>query len=75
MRRGCRALHGWETADLDGEVLFPKRRGLVVGFTAGFAVVELTADSPVPSPAVFESSGLPSPLHCCTQALSAACGS
>lgn len=53
VRRRCRALHGWETADLDGEVLFPKRRGLVVGFTAGFAVVELTADSPIPSPAVF----------------------
>lgn len=32
---------------------FPKKEG--VGFAAGFAVVELTEVSPVPSPSVFES--------------------
>lgn len=60
----CRALHGWETAALDGEVPFPKKKELVFRFAAGFAVVELTADSPVPFPSAFESSGAPelSPL-------------
>lgn len=62
--RCCRALHGWETAALDGEAPFPKKKGLFFGFAAGFDVVELTAVSPVPSPSVFESSGAPelSPL-------------
>lgn len=60
----CRALHRWETAALDGEVPFSKKKGLVFGFAAGFAVVELKAVSPVPSPSIFESSGVPelSPL-------------
>lgn len=55
---------GWETAALDREVPFSEKKGLVFGFAAGFAVVELTAVSPVPSPSVFESSGVPelSPL-------------
>lgn len=75
-RRRCRALHRWEAAALHGEVPFPKKTGLVVGFAAGFAVVELTAVSSVPSPAVFESSGAAEPsLHCCTRALCASRGS
>lgn len=47
-----------------GRLLSPKRRGWFFGFAAGFAVVELTAVSPVSSPSVFESSGLLSSLHC-----------
>lgn len=34
--RHCRALHGCGTAALDGEVPFPKKKGLGFGFAAGF---------------------------------------
>lgn len=61
--RHCRALHRWETAALDGEVPFPKKKG-GEGVAAGFAVVELTEVSSVPSPSALESSRAPklSPL-------------
>lgn len=74
-QRCCKALHGWETAALDGEVPFPKKRGLVVGFAAGFAVVEFAAVSSLSPPAVFESSGAPKPSLLLHPSFSASCGS
>lgn len=71
VQRRCRALHRWETADLDGEVPFPKRGAWLLGLQQVLLLLSSPQIPLFPPQLCLNPQGLPSPLHCCTRALSA----